>query len=162
MWRPATPNDDDAIVAMCTALNAEDPGTAPVPPTHTRRTLGRLRAEPARGRAVVLDLGGGPVGYALLISFWSNELGGEVCTVDELYVAAGHRGRGHAGDLVQKLERQSDLWSDGAVALQLEVSPRNARARALYTRLGFAPIRNATMRKVLGPTPSSSLEPSLP
>jgi hypothetical protein len=68
---------------MCMELNAEDPGPNPVQPQHVRRTLAKLREEPNRGRAVVCDVERRTVGYALLISFWSNELGGEVCNIDE-------------------------------------------------------------------------------
>jgi hypothetical protein len=114
MWRQAREQDDDAIVAMTAALQAEDPAPQPVPLEHMRRTLAVLRREPLRGCAVVFDDGAGAVAYALLTAVWSNELGGEVRVIDELYVAP--------------------------------VSPDNTRARALYARLGFAPVRNTVMR----------------
>jgi hypothetical protein len=66
---------------MCMALNAEDPGPNRVQLQHVRRTLAKLREEPNRGRAVVCDVESRTVGYALLISFWSNELGGESATL---------------------------------------------------------------------------------
>src|SRR5262249_14368159 len=93
MWRPAKPDEDEAIVAMCLALNAEDPGE-PVTADQVRRTLAAFRAEPVRGRAVVAEVGAEVVGYALLVSFWSNEWGGEICAIDELYVAPAHRAQG--------------------------------------------------------------------
>jgi len=48
-------------------------------------------------------ISGRTVGYALLISFWSNELGGEVCNIDELSVASEYRGRGLATALIEQL-----------------------------------------------------------
>jgi hypothetical protein len=57
MWRIAAPSDDEAIVRMCLALNAEDPGPNPVPAAHVQRTLRALRANPQRGRAIVLEVG---------------------------------------------------------------------------------------------------------
>ena len=98
-WRCAQASEDDAVVAMCLALNAEDPGQ-PVQAEQVHRTLQRLRAEPTRGRALVAELAelaelaeprGELVGYALLVSFWSNEYGGELCTIDELYVRPAQR-----------------------------------------------------------------------
>jgi GNAT superfamily N-acetyltransferase len=149
MWRVASAEDDECVVAMCMALNAEDPGPALVLPQQVRRTLDKLRQEPARGRAVVCDIGGRAVGYALLISFWSNELGGEVCTVDELYVLPEHRGSGLGTALLQGLAgADQSLWPAEAAALALEVSPRNERARALYERLAFE-YGNLAMRRVL-------------
>jgi ribosomal protein S18 acetylase RimI-like enzyme len=138
MWRLATAPDDENIVSMCMALNADDPGPVPVHPQQVHRTLARLREEPHRGRAVVCEVDGYPAGYALLISFWSNELGGEVCTIDELYVAPEYRGRGLATELFTMLTgSEQSLWPTQPAALALEVSPQNERARALYERLGF-------------------------
>ena len=138
MWRIATVADDDAVVSMCMALNADDPGPVPVKPEQVLRTLAKLREEPARGCAMVCEADGLVVGYALLISFWSNEMGGEVCNIDELYVDKRYRGRGLATELVEGLARgEESLWRGQPVALALEVSPQNERARALYARLGF-------------------------
>jgi ribosomal protein S18 acetylase RimI-like enzyme len=108
-----------------------------VPREQTYRTLQKLRDDPSRGRALALELDGTVVGYALLISFWSNELGGEICTVDELYVDPEKRGQGHGTSLLEGLPTNRELWPSEPVAVALEVRPGNARARALYERLGF-------------------------
>lgn len=121
---------------MFEALNREDPGQAPVSPENMRRTLQMLRAQPARGRAVVLDGEGNRQGYALLISFWSNELGGECCTIDELYVRPEARSQGYATELFREIAT-GKLWERDAAALVLEVSRLNVRALALYQRIGF-------------------------
>jgi ribosomal protein S18 acetylase RimI-like enzyme len=145
MWRAATPADDDAIVALCLALFEEDPGQ-PIDAAQVRRTLAAFRAEPTRGRAVVADVAGERVGYALLAAFWSNEYGGELCTVDELYVVPARRGAGLATALLQAIDHDRALWPARPAALQLEVTPSNARARAFYERLGFEE-RNRLLRR---------------
>jgi len=122
---------------MFAALNREDPGQEPVPPENMRRTLRELRARPERGRAVVLESEGRAAGYALLIAFWSNELGGDCCSLDELYVIPALRSQGHASTLIRALAVGSSLWPHAAVAILLEVSPDNHRALALYRRQGF-------------------------
>ena len=147
-WRTAEARDDEAIVAMSLALFVEDPSPERVTADGVRATLAALREAPVRGRAAVLDAGGAVVGYALLISFWSNELGGEVCTLDEIYVAPAWRGRGLGTALVEALRRGAPLWPSAPVAVELEITPTNRRARALYERLGFKVKRNATMRLV--------------
>jgi ribosomal protein S18 acetylase RimI-like enzyme len=118
MWRIADETDDEAIVRMCLALNAEDPGPRPVPREHTERTL----------RA--------------------NELGGEVCTIDELYVDPEHRRRGCGTELLEGLSGRAAPWASSAVALTLEVTPDNVYARRLYERLGFH-ARNLVLRRRL-------------
>jgi len=149
-WRRARAGDHDAIVGMCLALYAEDPGTQPVSAEQIRRTLSTMEREPTRGLAAVLEVDGQVAGYALLASFWSNELGGEICTIDELYVDRPWRGRGHATGLITALrDGGGELWGKRPVALELEITPANARARALYERLGFRAKRNTTMRLAL-------------
>ena len=145
-WRPAGPEDDDAIVSMSLALYGEDPAPAHVSAGQVRATLERFRHEPTRGRAFVLDVEGEPRGYALLVSFWSNELGGEICTVDELYVVPAWRNQRHATLFLESLIAGHPAWPGRPVALELEVSPGNARASRLYERLGFRAKRNTTMR----------------
>lgn len=131
---------------MCRELNREDPGPDPVPDDNVRRTLSALRAEPIRGCAVVLEIEGKVEGYALLISFWSNELGGQVCNIDELYVRPLVRRRGYATKLVRDLVQGSPLWPRERVVVELEVTPQNEQARALYFRLGFQAVKNSHMR----------------
>ena len=148
MWRLAAESDDEAVVEMCLGLFREDPGPLPADAGHMRETLGTLRRQPWRGRAVVLELGQQVVGYALLIAYWSNELGGEVCTVDELYVRRDFRGHGHGSALVEALER-GDVWPGTPfVAIALGVTPGNARARRLYERLGFVTVGVSMVKKL--------------
>lgn len=145
-WRAARPSESEDIIAMCRGLNMEDPGLAPVPDSHMKRTLETLHREPTRGFPVVLEVSSRIEGYALLISFWSNELGGEICNIDELYVKPENRGQGYGGALINAITEKPSLYPRPIVAIELEVSPRNERARDLYTRLGFKAHRNSLLR----------------
>lgn len=149
MWRTANPADDERVVALCQALYAEDPGADPVPAAYPQRTLAFLREQPGRGLALVLEQEQRICGYALLIAFWSNELGGETCAVDELYVAPECRGRGWALRLLQELAEPDHRWAFGAMALTVETTADNADARRLYTRAGFGGSNLALRRRLL-------------
>src|SRR5262245_61426128 len=118
MWRPAQSTDDEAIVEMALMLSVEDPGSVIIDAARIRRTLETFRREPHRGRAVVAELDGGPVGYALLVPFWSNELGGCVCEVDELYVQRVFRSRGVGRGLFAAIEDGS-VWDGELIAIAL-------------------------------------------
>ena len=145
-WREARADEREAVVELVLALYREDPAPEPIGAEQVAQTLARLAAEPLRGVAVVTDTERGLGGYALLCSFWSNELGGEVCIIDELFVIQPERGRGRATRLIQGLCARALPWFRDAVAVELEVTPSNRRARALYERLGFVPYKNALMR----------------
>src|SRR5262245_29205582 len=136
LWRLAEPTDDEAVVTMCLRLYIEDPGPVVIDSGRVRRTLDVFRREPHRGRAVVAEWEGRPVGYALLVPFWSNELGGCVCEVDELYVEAQFRSRGIGRALFDAIEA-GEIWEDTTVAIALGVTKSNDRARSLYQRVGF-------------------------
>lgn len=147
VWRMAQPADDESVVEMCLGLFDEDPGPLPVAGTNMRATLAHLRRDPGRGRAVVLDVEQQVSGYALLIPFWSNELGGEICEVDELFVAPEHRNRGYGSSLFAAIA-QGDLWPLPVAAIVLGVTPNNLAARRLYERLGFAAAGVAMVRRL--------------
>ena len=147
MWRIALPADDDSIVEMCVRLFREDPGPLRVQAANMRATLEALRRDPWRGRAAVLEIEGQISGYALLIAFWSNELGGDICVVDELFVVAEQRSHGHGRSIFAAIE-QGDLWPAPIPAIALGVTPDNVRARRLYERLGFEPVGASMVRRV--------------
>jgi ribosomal protein S18 acetylase RimI-like enzyme len=145
VWRDARNSDD--VTSMMMGLYEEDPSTVPMTLEKIDSTLQTLRAQPARGVVVVWDVDGIAAGYALLCSFWSNELGGEVCVLDELYLQRPHRNQGAVTSLVAGLAAQTLPWFRDAVALELEVTPTNTRARALYERLGFSVFKNTRLRR---------------
>jgi hypothetical protein len=125
-WREALESDEQAVLELCGRLYEEDPSPEPVPIAHTRHTLRTLRAEPSRGRVVVLEGGRIVVGYAFLIAFWSNELGGETCEL-------------------RSIAQGSGPWPRRPVALGLQVTKDNARAKELYVKLGFREWKNTLM-----------------
>mgnify|MGYP003393373152 CR=1 FL=1 len=149
MWRISTKNDDPELIEMCLALYREDPSPMRDTKKNIQATLSEFRQNPIRGRAVVLEVVHEIAGYALLASFWSNELGGEICFIDELFVKSNHRGQGQSRALIAALSNESPLWPTKPVAIDLEVTPQNEKARALYAKLGFRPAKNAHMRLLL-------------
>ncbi len=79
--------------------------------------------------------------------------GGLIAIVDELYVAPPARGCGLGTAFFAALAAGAIPPFRELVAIDLEVSPKNTRARDLYGRLGFAPQRNAMLRSRLPSSP---------
>jgi GNAT superfamily N-acetyltransferase len=146
-WRLAQVADDDSIAEMCRDLYLEDPGPSPIPPENIHATLATLRRRPFRGRAVVLDVQGKVSGYALLIAFWSNELGGEICEVDELFVVPQRRNHGYGNALFAGIV-QGELWPGAITAIALGTTRDNAGARRLYACLGFTEVGIAMICRI--------------
>jgi ribosomal protein S18 acetylase RimI-like enzyme len=126
------------VVQMMNALYAEDEPASPVNRARFPQTVQRLIMEPLRGNIVLIFQSQGHrqklCGYGLLIPYWSNEFGGTLLFIDELFVAAHSRGQGLAKAVFQHL---GEVKPFDAVAFALEVSPANLRARRLYESLGF-------------------------
>jgi len=150
-WRLATERDFNRIVEMNECLNVEDPSeTMPFDRAMMLRTLTEVRVNPIRGAVAVLELNDRRCGYALLISFWSNEFGGEICAIDELYVEPEFRGRGFATQFIQSLASgDSRIWPRRPAMIAVEAYRTNPRAKALYERLGFETSPNHTLTLIL-------------
>lgn len=146
MWKIAQPNEFQDIVQMCLSLYKEDPSTYGISDQQIMTTLETLHQDPSRGVVVSLQIDNKIQGYAFLIAFWSNELGGELCVIDELYVKPEVRGQGHASSLIQSLTKEGFIWPRKLAAIELEVTPNNEQARKLYSKLGFKSVRNSMMR----------------
>ncbi len=75
-----------------------------------------------------------PVGYAMLAKSYSQEAGGTVIWIEEIYLRQEARGKG--------LGREFFAFADtlGAARLRLEAESDNQRAIELYRSLGFTPL----------------------
>ena len=136
------------VLEFMHGLYTEDAPSVPLHPAQFPVTIHRFLAEPHLGRVVLFFQADTPCGYALLVPYWSNEYGGTLLHVDELYVAPAARNCGLAHHFFAFL---AETRPYGAVALALEVSPANERARRLYESLGFAARRNSFLTRRLEP-----------
>jgi GNAT superfamily N-acetyltransferase len=129
------------VLAMMRSLYSEDQATSSPDPAKFPLTIAFLLSNPSLGRIMLFLENGNVSGYALLIPYWSNEFGGTLLFVDELFVIRKARNRGIATRFFAFLEQERPFSS---VALALEVSPRNLSAHQLYESLGFK-IRDNSM-----------------
>jgi ribosomal protein S18 acetylase RimI-like enzyme len=136
-FRPLRRTDHLELRKMIHELYIEDPSANPITDKKISRTITALSDNPNRGKIIVFAERNTIIGYSILIFYWSNEYGGNVLHIDELYVKPKYRGRGVATKFFRR------LWSEhSAVAFQLEVTRSNKRALGYYRRLGFKNTRN--------------------
>ncbi|MDX2231761.1 MAG: GNAT family N-acetyltransferase [Leptolyngbyaceae cyanobacterium bins.349] len=143
-FRVVTQTDWDAIAPMMLGLYQADPSPNLVTQDNVARTLQETIQHPEKLQLIGFSLDHALIGYALLVFYWSNEMGGNVIFIDELFIQAAHRGQGLATQFFTWLEQQ---FEQQAQAFVLETTPTNTRARALYQKLGFHPYKNQLLIK---------------
>ena len=122
------------VSAMMRCLYEEDRGDFEVDSSRFTSGIEHLIANPSVGRIVLFLEAGELRGYALLVPYWSNEFGGTLLFVDELFVVPDFRSRGIGRSFFSYVEREQPF---GPVALGLGVNAGNGRAQRLYESLGF-------------------------
>jgi len=117
----------------------ETPSIRGVDDKKIKKTFLALAANPGKGKILVIEKGKIIIGYALLVNFWSNEWGGNVLFLDEIYLKPEARRQGIGRNFINYLIEKKYNHS---TAIQLEVARANKRARALYIDIGFKPYEN--------------------
>ncbi len=138
----------DILQTFTVCLYAEDPNsdskTTSRPPS-IKLTMAEFERKPDKGSLISILEGTDLIGYAIIIFFWSNEYGGDVIEIDELYISPASRNRGVGSSFFTWLEIE---YKDSARGLSLQVSPQNCQAVELYERLGFSLSPNKHLLKL--------------
>ncbi len=133
MFRDFRADDRAAFLGMAGALYASGATEGGANSANFERTFDQALSGSPYVRGIMIERGGRAAGYALLALTWSNEAGGPVVWVEEIYIVPEARGRGIAGELFDYLEARYPE----AARFRLEVHKENRRAMALYERLGY-------------------------
>ena len=80
----------------------------------------------------IIEYEGAAAGFGLISKTFSQESGGLVVWIEELYIRQQFRSKGLGREFFEFLEKNRP-----ASRYRLEIEPDNVRARALYERLGF-------------------------
>jgi GNAT superfamily N-acetyltransferase len=112
-----------------------------------RRNLTRLLAEPRLGQALLAEIDGRAIGYAVLTYGYDLEYGGMDAYLTDLFLVAEERDRGIGSWLLGKVEEAAR--SAGVQALHLMVAPSNHRAHHVYYRAGFRASPRLFLTKLL-------------
>jgi GNAT superfamily N-acetyltransferase len=129
--RLAGRDDADAIGRLLYAFNREFDEPAPEP----RVLAARIRQLLDGGDTLVLLVGDGPDGLAVLrfrAAIWS---AGLECYLAELYITPGRRGQGLGRGLMETAMREAR--DRGADSMDIGVDEPDLVARRLYESLGF-------------------------
>ncbi len=109
-----------------------------------QRALELILADPSRAQIYVARKGGAVVAMAALHFTTSTAEGGRVAGLEDCVVHPEHRGKGIGEKLLGYVLEQAK--AEGALRVMLLTDGDNARAQALYRKLGFAPSSMLAMR----------------
>ncbi|MBL7792690.1 MAG: GNAT family N-acetyltransferase [Saprospiraceae bacterium] len=102
-FRPFSREDGPAVAQLIHQLYVEDPGGRIPSGLQIQRTFEELTQHPEKGMILVFEHENDVIGYTILINYWSNEYGGNILHVDELFILPEFRGKGIASDFIKYL-----------------------------------------------------------
>ena len=136
--------DRDTLIQMMKEFYASPAVLHPVPDVYFSRTVDAILENSPYVAAFIVEQDGGPAGYGLVSLTYSNEAGGLVVWLEELYIRDTARGLGLGSALIDAIETR---YRDKAARLRLEVEEDNDGAVRLYSRLGYSPLPYSQMIK---------------
>lgn len=114
-----------------------------IPDSYIERTFDECM-NAGYAKIFILEWEDKPAGYGLVIKSFSQEAGGYIYWLEELYILEEYRSKGLGSEFFAYLEEHKE---EGVARFRLEVEEDNTRARALYERLGYEPFHYKQMIK---------------
>lgn len=134
MIRKAEKKDKDLYLKMAHDFYHSPAVLHPIPDVHMERTFEEYMGSNACSGIYILEYAGSPAGYALTAKTFSQEAGGYVYWLEELYILEEYRSKGLGSEFFSYMEEHKDK---GTGRFRLEVEENNTRAMALYEKLGY-------------------------
>lgn len=135
-YRKMEIHDEPKVRSMIKEFYKANPELKPIQDEHIDRTFSEFVKFPEKGQILVIEDNGEIIGYSIVVNMWSNEYGGNVLDIDELFVVRDRRGQGVGTAFIRWL---IENHFNQCVSIELGTTPGNVRARALYEKLGFKP-----------------------
>ncbi|MGC4020236.1 MAG: GNAT family N-acetyltransferase [Muricomes sp.] len=134
MIRELRPEDRELYLKMAHDFYHSAAVLHPIPDSYLELTFEECMRGGVYAKLYVLEWQGELAGYGLISKTFSQEAGGYVCWLEELYIMEKYRGKGLGSEFFEYLEENLE---EGVKRFRLEVEEDNFRARQLYERLGY-------------------------
>ncbi len=134
MIRKITAADRREYINMVTDFYNSDAVCHTVDSENFKKTFDELMREDTYAEGYIFETNGKISGYALLAKTFSQEAGGIVIWVEEIYVKPEFRGMGQGREFLKSIISR---LGHGVSRIRLEASACNKQAVKLYRSLGF-------------------------
>lgn len=144
MIRKVKQEDREVFLRLAEEMYGSDAVLKPIPKEYHERTFAELMRSNEYAEGYLLEWDGEIAGYGLTAKTFSQEAGGMVIWIEELYILEPFRSKGLGKEFFQYLEEHMEPQ---VKRLRLETEFENDRARKLYGRLGFEELEYMQMVK---------------
>lgn len=144
--RPINSNDRDTFISMADKFYHSSAVDHAIPIEHHEKTFNELMKSNPYIFAYMIEYHNKTVGYALFMQTYSNEAGGMLLWLDELFILEEYRGRGLGKEVFNFINKE---LSKNYARIRLELTPSNDGAKKLYQSMGFQPLEYNQMFKDL-------------
>lgn len=144
MIRSVLPKDREDYIRLTKEFYNTDSVESSVPDENFDKTFDEMMRSDTYAQGYVFEYDGKIVGYALTAKTYSNEWGGIVIWLEEIYIQPEYRSKGLGKEFFAYLDKQ---FMGEVKKLRLEVREDNKRAIKLYRSLGFSKIDYMQMAK---------------
>lgn len=132
MIRKIELNDKTEYIKMAEDFYASPAVLSPVPKSHFEATFEELMKSSAYTEAFIFECENHVAGYGLIAKTFSQEAGGVVIWIEEIYVKNEFRNQGIGSEFIEYIKEHIP-----AKRYRLETEPENTKAQELYKRHGF-------------------------
>lgn len=133
--RKAVAADKETYIALAREFYASDAVLHTIPDGNYAATFCEAVGGSPYVDCYMVSFGNVTAGYVLTAKTYSQEAGGVVWWIEEIYIRPEFQGKGIGGAVLRRLKE--DAEKSGAARLRLEYEPSNVRAVRLYEKYGF-------------------------
>ena len=144
MIRKMRSEDKKTYMEMAREFYHSDAVLHPVPDTYFERTADEALRSDVYAEIFLFECENEAAGYGLIAKTYSQEAGGMVWWIEEVYVREAFRSKGIGREFFAYLDK---VKGSAVARMRLEVEEDNTRAVALYKKLGYKPLEYAQMIK---------------
>ncbi|MBQ4061547.1 MAG: GNAT family N-acetyltransferase [Christensenellaceae bacterium] len=146
MIRKLTKDDEQLYKQLAWEFYHSSAVLHPVPEKNIDATFKELMRSDEYAECFIFEKDENAAGFALIAKTFSQEAGGLVCWIEELFIRDEYRGQGIGSEFLTEYEK---IMPKGTKRLRLEIEPDNELAAKLYKRMGYDFLGYAQMVKEL-------------